>query len=330
MQTLVACLTPPGKSAIATIAVRGPQAWPITRQLFEPRSGTLPDEPEKTRHWLGRLGIESRDEVILAVKETSPFAMLELHCHGGVAVVRMICDLYAQHSAQVVSWRTYLGDNLQIMLAQAPTTRTASILLDQTCIDWPKLLEQASAETRQRLQELIPLGRHLIEPWRVVIAGPPNVGKSSLMNALAGYTRSVVSPTPGTTRDVVTARLAIDGWPIEMIDTAGLRQAPTGLEQQGIQRARAALEQADLRLWLLDGSTVAPILPDEKLDWCYIINKTDLPSGWDCQQFPDALSISARTGAGIAELCALISHYLVPHPPGPGEAVPWYDKIDPA
>src|SRR5207244_11945531 len=67
------------------------------------------------------------------------------------------------------------------------------------------------------------VGRHLTAPWRVAVAGAPNVGKSSLVNALAGYQRSVVAPTPGTTRDVVTALLAIDGWPVELADTAGLR-----------------------------------------------------------------------------------------------------------
>src|SRR5205814_586923 len=145
----------------------------------------------------------------------------------------------------------------------------------------------------QRLEALIPLGQHLVEPWRVVIAGAANVGKSSLMNALAGYTRSVVSPIPGTTRDVVTLRLAIDGWPIEMTDTAGVRQASSDLEQQGIERGRAAVKAADLRIWLVDGST-EPVFPDEPNDWCMVINKTDLPAYWDWRQAAGAVCISAQ------------------------------------
>jgi tRNA modification GTPase len=69
----------------------------------------------------------------------------------------------------------------------------------------------------------VDLGRHLTRPWRVVVAGAPNVGKSSLINALAGFTRTVVTAVPGTTRDVVATAAAIDGWPVELIDTAGLR-----------------------------------------------------------------------------------------------------------
>ena len=69
------------------------------------------------------------------------------------------------------------------------------------------------------------VGLRLVSGWRVVLAGRPNVGKSRLLNALAGYERAIVDPTPGTTRDVVTVRTALDGWPVELADTAGLRDA---------------------------------------------------------------------------------------------------------
>ena len=104
------------------------------------------------------------------------------------------------------------------------------------------------------LARYAPLGRRLTAPWRVVVAGPPNVGKSSLVNALAGYQRSIVAPTPGTTRDVVTTRLAIDGWPVELADTAGVREATDALETQGVRLAREATAAADLCLWVLDAS----------------------------------------------------------------------------
>jgi tRNA modification GTPase len=168
-----------------------------------------------------------------------------------------------------------------------------------------------------------PIGRHLVEPWRVIIAGAANVGKSTLVNALAGYQRSIVADTPGTTRDVVTTRLAIDGWPIEISDTAGWRSTTASLEQEGIERARRAMAEADLCLWLLDGST-EPVFPgDARTKVHYLINKIDLPPAWDWTQVPHALVLSARTGSGVTELCQAVSRWLVPAPPPPGVAVPF-------
>ncbi len=321
MDTQLACLTPPGKAAIATLAVRGPIAWTVTRHLFRPYKGILPDQPTGGRFWYGKLGKDHADDVVLAVKQDSPTICLEMHCHGGIEIVRMLQELYQEHGVSIVPWQRFF-DASATMLAQAPTARTASILLDQANGAWNAgLREMPDAEKLRRLAELIPLGRHLIEPWKIVIAGAPNVGKSSLMNALAGYTRSIVSPTPGTTRDVVTARLAIDGWPVEITDTAGIRQSSSNLERQGMKRAHDASREADLRLWLLDGAS-EPIFPAERMGWCFVINKIDLPAAWSWQIAGEALRISAQTQKGLAELCAMISRQLVPHPPAPGEAVP--------
>jgi tRNA modification GTPase len=327
VETLLACLTPPGKAAIATLGVRGPSAWPITCALFKPCKGALPAEPTPGRFWFGKLGEAHADDAILAVKGDA----LELHCHGGIEVVRMVQELYRERGVIIVPWQQFLTDrSVEILdlLAQAPTTRTAAILLDQANGAWDACMaamEKADAtrftQIMHRLNELVPLGKHLVEPWRIVIAGAPNVGKSSLMNALAGYMRSVIAPTPGTTRDLVTVRLAIDGWPVEITDTAGIRAAPTSLEQLGIERALVAASDADLRFWVLDGSA-EPIYPENRDGWRFLINKIDLLAGWDWQTAPDATGISAKTQAGLAEWCEGISRQLVPRPPLTGEAVP--------
>ena len=125
--------------------------------------------------------------------------------------------------------------------------------------------------------------------WRAA-----NVGKSSLVNALAGYQRSVVTETPGTTRDVVSASLAIDGWPVELIDTAGQRGVADPLEEQGIARGRLAVAAADLCLWVVD-VTADPIWPDgDAGNPIRVINKSDLPAAWDIGRVTNSVVISAQ------------------------------------
>lgn len=339
--TLVACLTPPGRSALATLAVRGPRAWGALQPLFRLRDGSaLPDQPRTGRFWLGRLGTDVADEVVLAVKQTQP-PWIELHTHGGREVVRFLLDLLQAHGLVVCTWQELLhhteGDSCRtqaaIALAEATTVRTASILLDQyhgafdrawaalgADLDRGNLVEAAAA--LEVLHSRIALGRHLTQPWRVVVAGAPNVGKSSLVNALAGYQRSVVSATPGTTRDVVTTRIALDGFPIELADTAGLRTGGEHLEEQGMSRARETAAAADLCLWVLDASA-PPVWPSVDAGAVrLVINKVDLPAAWSLDEARDAVRVSARTGEGVPALGAALVRWLVPEPPPPGAAVP--------
>ena len=126
---------------------------------------------------------------------------------------------------------------------------------------WTKSGRTSIEATRPRRDERIDallarerLGRHLTRPWSVVLAGRTNVGKSSLMNALAGYGRAIVHHAPGTTRDAVALATAIDGWPVELCDTAGLRAADDAVERAGIERARQRLAQADLVVLVADRS----------------------------------------------------------------------------
>ena len=97
-------------------------------------------------------------------------------------------------------------------------------------------------------------GRLLHEGMTVVIAGRPNAGKSSLLNRLAGYDAAIVTPIPGTTRDVVRAPVAIDGMPLHVLDTAGLRHAGDSIEEEGMRRARAEIERADRVLFVIDAA----------------------------------------------------------------------------
>ncbi|HVS37856.1 MAG TPA: GTPase [Gemmataceae bacterium] len=342
IETVAACLTPPGQAAVAVLGVDGPGAWEAVRPLFRTRSGAeLPAAPQPGRFLLGRLGETVSDEVVLTIKRGGPSPQLELHCHGGRANVRFLLDLLAARGLHVCDWREFLRrtepDPLRaaaaIALAEAPTVRTAAILLDQYQGAFAAALDAviaaldrgdvgAASAVLDQLARYAPLGRRLTAPWRVVVAGPPNVGKSSLVNALAGYQRSIVAPTPGTTRDVVTTRLAVDGWPIELADTAGVREATDALEMQGVQKAREATADADLRLWVLDASA-PPIWTEGNAAVQRIVNKIDLPAAWNLDEAPGAVRVSARAGEGLPELCAAISCWLVPDPPPAGAAVPF-------
>src|SRR5690606_21032180 len=127
----------------------------------------------------------------------------------------------------------------------------------------------AAPELRERLAtlraELAALhagaerGKRLVDGLHVVIAGAPNAGKSSLLNALAGEDRAIVTAVAGTTRDLLRERIAVDGIELTLVDTAGLRDTPEEVEAEGIRRARAELQRADLVLAVLDDSLAAPV-----------------------------------------------------------------------
>ncbi|MBL8798402.1 MAG: 50S ribosome-binding GTPase [Planctomycetia bacterium] len=339
MSTYAACLTPAGTGAITTVAVRGPAALEIVQSLFRGRcaadAGSL---------HLGQFGAEVRDQVVLHVKRTAPLPWVELHCHGGRAVVALVLEALQQQGIAVCSWQEFLQRTAArpwqaeaaVQLASAPTARTAAILLDQYHGALDRALDELAAALERQQWDIVkrllgeqaarvPLGRHLIAPWRVVVAGAPNVGKSSLVNALAGYQRSIVSATPGTTRDLVSVSIALDGWPIELCDTAGLRDTDVALEGQGIRLAEQAAASADLCVWVLDGTTPPVAAPSPTS--LVVINKIDQPPGWDHDGAPQALRVSALTGAGMDVLVAAITRQLVPDPPPPGAAVPFTPEI---
>jgi tRNA modification GTPase len=199
--------------------------------------------------------------------------------------------------------------------------------------DWSDAAEIIDGMLRYR-----DVGLHLSQPWRVVVAGAPNVGKSSLINALAGYTRAIVSPQPGTTRDVVTTTTAIAGWPVQLADTAGLRDTSDALESAGVALAADALMGADLIIVVHDvsGGGMRPVSDDRDVAGIFarlppqvrvihVGNKIDLLPATSRQEFDGeaAIATSAITGEGVAALLAAIARALVPLNPGAGDAVPF-------
>lgn len=143
-------------------------------------------------------------------------------------------------------------------------------------------------------------GERLREGFHVVLAGPPNAGKSTLLNALARRDVAIVSPIAGTTRDVIEVRCDLDGLPVTIVDTAGLREAGDLIEEEGMARARGRMAQADLVLWLDPADDPAP-LPDDLGPHLHVVTKIDrvaapVPRG--------NIAIAAPSGEGMDTLLA--------------------------
>ncbi len=335
-------LTPAGRGAVATVLVDGPRALEIVSTLFAPRGDRpLSTDPPGTIRY-GRWGRSAGEDVVVV-----PLAAdrLEVHCHGGLAAPAAFLEALAAAGCQILSWPQWVAQNGESMLAgealvalaNAPTEHTARILLDQfqgalarECADIQASLARGSlASAGSQLSELLERshwGLHLTEPWRVVLAGPPNVGKSSLINALVGHNRAIVHDAPGTTRDVVTAATALGGWPIELADTAGLRSSDDPLESTGIDLATARMATADACVLVFDIRSPWDAATRELIArWpaaIIVLNKADLAAA--AAGTPAmALVTSAVTGQGLEDLQRAILERLVPRPPDAGQAVPF-------
>ncbi|MBM3979022.1 MAG: GTP-binding protein [Planctomycetes bacterium] len=346
--TAVSLLTAPGTGAIATVEVRGPRAWELARRLFAPAGKPLPDLPEVNRFWFGTL---AGDEVVLAA--TAPDAV-EVHCHGGPRVVQMVMAAFEASGGRQPPVRSHEEENRGLtpparLLERAPTLRTANIILDQLngafVTEVRDILAQMATNWWDQWPRIGALaargstaGAHLVEPWKVVIAGAPNVGKSSLINALAGYQRAVVSEVAGTTRDAVSVRTAFDGWPVELIDTAGVREV-AGLEAEGVRLAHRAMRAADILVWVVDATDPGAHFPDvfgglpREVFVVFAANKCDQPHAFDLSTLPfpseqrsvPTIPVSAHTGAGLGELIRAIIRPHLDLPPG--IAVPYTPRL---
>ena len=145
-------------------------------------------------------------------------------------------------------------------------------------------------------------GTSLHEGLDLVIGGKPNVGKSSILNALVGDERAIVTGIPGTTRDLLDVDLVIDGLPIRVRDTACIRESVDVVEQEGIARARAALDRADAVMWVIEDGEVDPNIPAFAAPTLLVRNKCDL-TGREAGCVADHdVSLSALTGAGVEDL----------------------------
>ena len=293
----------------------------------------------------------------------------EVQCHGGLVAVRRICndlasDGFVEESAiaeyqiskesdsdrqrMSVSMHHAVHHAILASLPKAGSRKTAGLILaqasnslhdDLTLLQTAALRDSQEAETiRQRLGGWRDVAQHLTEPWRVVLVGPPNVGKSSLMNAIAGMERSIVCDQPGTTRDIVEVETMINGWPFRFVDTAGLRESTQDLiEEHGIRHSLLAASACDVLCMVIDQSQesenwIRSLTPSSLPKHRIILqNKSDLLHGHDegiVNRLPQILSrlpiikISAHTHDGLPDLLTWIVQAVVPEEPDCMTALP--------
>ena len=272
----------------------------VLRRILD--AGARPAEPgEFTRRAFvnGKLDLTQAEAVMDLIRARTDLALrsaaeqLEGNLGDGLMLLRS--DLLAT-LAHVEAYIDFPEEDIE--------TDTASAIEDRI---------RSSAIEVKRLLDTANRGRILREGLRTVITGPPNAGKSSLLNVLLGFERAIVNETAGTTRDTIEEAINIQGVPLRLVDTAGIRESEDDIEKQGIERTGKALESADLILSVHDGSTAKPAhLSSAKgtgTATIHLLNKADLPPhpDWDSGDYD--LAISCTTSAGLDQLSDLIAQH---------------------
>ena len=250
-------LTGRGRSAVAVLGLSGPAAGELLAKCWR---GTLPSgDRVRYGHWTGTGGDGLGESVVVSRAVDGTF---EICCHGGVAAIdTIIGDLVAAGAREVAAPQvsSLLIAEADAVLQRCPTPVTAAIALAQVrgaLAKWVVAIRgkgKQSGEISKQAAEIFDRwrwARFLTQPPSVVLAGPPNVGKSSLINRLIGHRRVLTDAIAGTTRDAIDCDTVLGGWPVRLTDTAGLHASEDAIEREGIERAMQKLRDADLILWV--------------------------------------------------------------------------------
>jgi len=372
LDTIVAPVTPPGEGGVGIVRLSGPRAVAYLKNSF--RSKTVDQEFESHRLYYGQLLNTDNvrlDEVLVVVMR-SPRSytgedVVEVHCHGGIQIMRSVLDLYLDAGARLAApgeftQRAFLNGRLDLSQAEAVvdvikarSERAGQVALDQLeghlsrkiysysdqlksalalleahidfpddevgSLNLPLLVDpiRVQAEEMVALANSFDVGRVLREGVSILILGRPNVGKSSLMNALLGEARAIVTAVAGTTRDTLEESLVLAGFPVRIIDAAGVRETDDPVEKEGVKRASSKAHSADLILLVVDGST--PLSDEDRLamELCQVdktivvVNKNDQTQRIDLDQlemFSHTISVSAKKMLGMDSLRDLVAERL--------------------
>ncbi len=318
-----------------------------------------------------------RAEDVVAVRTAA--SRWEIHCHGGRAAVSQILADLGAAGATIIdaadrhndpapgshsqTCERIVANVINLALQTCRTIEAARWVLRQQDGRLAKLRAALSSSDERQKSEAISAVRrwqwfahHLTSPFRLALVGAPNAGKSSLMNALAGKQRAIVSAVPGTTRDVLEAEIVFNGWTLQIADTAGVRESVSStLEEFGIQRAIATLSVVDLICLVIDSadpivdSQLVKLLESVSIPIIVVWNKSDLvPSTESGGSIPSSalafagrnvaqlraakeIAVSALTGDGVDALLSGAMQQLIPESPPSETPLPldgvWEDLV---
>ncbi|NLF31349.1 MAG: GTP-binding protein [Planctomycetes bacterium] len=327
--TTAALTTPGGMGGIAVIVVQGPDAGAVVRRVFRPHRRPL-ESLEPDRLCLGSLvdGGEVLDEALVTFTPAPDGTRAEINIHGGPRIAQRALLLLEREGAAVVEpdplgpidpdhWplaagglnNPAIGRELLQRLPRAMTAGVVTCLTRQWSAGLSRLARDAMEDPGARAEDLAAAAeryeamRVLLAVPEVVLAGPPNAGKSSLANALAGRAASIVTDQPGTTRDWVRTLADLGGPPVWLTDTAGLWAPDDPIDRLAVDRAWQRVDRADLVVAVFDAS--APPAAEDP-HWTRLLaerrvlvvaGKIDLAPAP-----PGVLGVSARDGQGLADL----------------------------
>ena len=349
-------LTHSGRGAVAVVGLAGEATAVagINNQLFDPVGSRsyqdIVDQSDQTIFY-GQWKSTAEDLVVVKTDHG-----IEIHCHGGDAASAAIIDDLNQlgcESASINQWRLLHTDQwrseTEAAICDAATVRTANLLLQVLKIQPASLSKLADQIRTQQIAEAIAnleqaltwadFGLSLTRPRSLVFCGQPNVGKSSLVNAIVGFQRAIVNSKAGTTRDVLSQSTAIDGWPVDLKDTAGLRVSQDQIEALGIEKAKQEIAKSQIRCLVFSceefrsSRETAPRpfetqrrMLDQLDPQLVVFNKSDLVPNFEVPTElgfdGPMLVVSATDGAEIEMLVENIAKTLVPKMPSEDQWFP--------